>query len=439
MMNEPRKRGTGSVFQRGDRWWVKFYADGKPQRESATVQRRNGVIEPARTWEEAEKYLEGRLRKVHAHQEDPSKPFITQRIRRLTIDDLLTSLETDFRIRDKDSPPNRAHIKRAKGDFGHLRASELTSDDLNTYVDNRLNPAAGGRPSAKASINRVLEMLGQAYTLAAVPAPKIRCLSEKGNERKGFFGEQQIRAVIANLPADIADFTLFAWLTGMRKGEIEALSWEDVDGDCIRLAALDSKEREARLIPLEGELAELFRRREASRRWMDRDGTVHLASWFFHVDGCRIGDFRKSWATACCAAGVGKFVCPKCCTDVSEKGKCARCGGNWKREDLKYVGRTFHDLRRSACRNMIKAGVPQKTAMAISGHKTDSMFHRYAIVAEDDLRTALRRTQEYLRGTGGDNAVIPMSSERAQYGHSAEEGVWEVIERIGRVGCGGWI
>jgi Phage integrase family len=151
-------------------------------------------------------------------------------------------------------------------------------------------------------------------------------------------------------------------------------AWEDLDGDTIRLRAENAKTGEARVIPLEGELAELIARRRAARQ-VEIDGTVMISSLIFHRAGQPVGDFRKAWARACKKAGILRL---------------------------------FHDLRRSGCRNMVNAGVPQNIAMKISGHRTDSMFRRYAIVAESDLRTALRRTKDYLKTVQENVVAMPV-------------------------------
>jgi integrase len=171
--------------------------------------------------------------------------------------------------------------------------------------------------------------------------------------------------VIANLPSALADFTLFGWLTGMRKSEISTLKWEHYDGASIRLRAENAKNGTARLIPVEGELVELMERRKAARQVKSKN-TVTLSAFIFHRRGLPIKEFRKSWSTACRLAGVRRL---------------------------------FHDLRRSAVRNMLMAGVSEHVARQVSGHKTSSMLHRYAIVSEGDLRNALGRTQVYPRET----------------------------------------
>jgi len=84
-----------------------------------------------------------------------------------------------------------------------------------------------------------------------------------------------------------------------------------------------------------------------------------ICSHVFNRDGRPIGEFRNAWRTAAAAAG-----CP---------------------------GRILHDFRRTAVRNLVRAGVPEKTAMTLTGHKTRSVFDRYDIVNETDLREAVRK------------------------------------------------
>lgn len=145
------------------------------------------------------------------------------------------------------------------------------------------------------------------------------------------------------------------------------------------------------MIVLEGELMQLMERRQAARAVSTATGDIMLADLVFHRQGQPIGDFRKAWQTACVAAGVGRFVCRRCEQTVIGH-RCEACD-----DDVRYVGRLFHDLRRTAIRHMVRARVPEKVAMSISGHKTRSVFDRYNIVSEDDLRSAMSRTQDYLK------------------------------------------
>ena len=82
-----------------------------------------------------------------------------------------------------------------------------------------------------------------------------------------------------------------------------------------------------------------------------------------HYKGKPISSIKRTWKTAC--------------------------------EKIGLEDRMFHDLRRSAVRNLVRAGVPQVVAKKISGHKTDSVFNRYNIVSESDLREATEKLSKY--------------------------------------------
>jgi len=395
-----KTRGDGRIFRRNETtlWWCAYYLRGKEYREST------GETDE----QKALRFLKRRLKEVGADQIGAQTflgraaeriqiacDFVADEQTRSACDCLCCALERDFKFRGKHSAQNLSNLNRVRRDFGGLRAIKLTAEEVDKYIGRRL-----GEGSAPASINRVTQMLGQAFKLAIrrrrlVIAPHVRHLSEAGNVRQGFFGEPEFRSVVDNLPNYLKDFARFAYFTGMRKGEITSLRWEDVDGDVIRLRAENAKNGEARTIPLEAELADLIERRRVGRE-VKREGKPAVQSmWIFHRDGEPVGDFRKAWATACCMAGVGRLVCPTCKGTVDPEYKCGECSKTWEREQLSYVGRIFHDFRRTAVRDMVRAGVPETVAMSISGHKTRSMFDRYDITNERDQREALRATQEY--------------------------------------------
>jgi integrase len=239
-----------------------------------------------------------------------------------------------------------------------MKAASLTNADVDRYIEKKQREGF-----APATINRMLQLVSQAYKKAIERgeidrAPKFRHLSEAGNERRGFFERAEFDAVSRHLPPDIADFSLFCFLSGWRKGEAASIEWGDVEGNLIRLRATHSKNGESRSIAIAGELVALMARRREARLI----GGTTLAQFVFHRNGAPIQEFRKSWGSACKKAGVNRL---------------------------------FHDLRRSAVRNMIRSGVPQSIAMKISGHKTASMFRRYDIASEDDLRSAIEAVQRY--------------------------------------------
>ena len=376
-----RTRGTGRIFQRkGSAFlWCAYYLRGKEFREST------GETDLLR----AEKFLKHRIKEVGADQIGKA-PFIGPQQEHMKVSKLLDALEADFKLRGKDSPQFRSHLKHIREYFGGWHVLEVTAEAVDTYIAKRQNE--GAKP---ATINRSTDVLAQAFKRAIQrkhlsTAPQIRNLSEKGNARQGFFHGAGFNALVVNLPLYLQDFSRFGYLTGWRKGEISSLQWKDMDDDLMWLLGRNAKNRESRIVPMCGELEEIIERCRAQRQVKTDEGTM-LSAYVFHNQGRPIGDFRRGWATAAVAAGLGHFFCPSC-KQLLNGHFCSQCCKN-----AKYSGPIFHDLRRTAVRNMVRAGVPEKVAMAISGHKTRAIFDRYNIVNEDDLRDAMQRTQDYLK------------------------------------------
>jgi integrase len=146
----------------------------------------------------------------------------------------------------------------------------------------------------------------------------------------------------------------------VRLGEANQIEWPQVNlGEAlIRLEGEQTKNREPRTVPLPDTLVTMLTR-------LPKDGTVFDAT-----------NLRKAWRKACVAAGLGTFA--------EVEGK----------PDPRYNGLIIHDLRRSAIKNLMKAGVNEKVAMSISGHKTRDVFDRYHIVDTEDVVEAMRRVQQ---------------------------------------------
>ena len=299
--------------------------------------------------------------------------------------ELFDALVADYRLRQaRGMPQILAHLSPIRDYFGNWRAIDVTAESVDHYAETRL---AEGKASA--TVNREIRLLSRAFRLALKnkhlsSLPEIRKLPEN-NRREGFFKNADFEAVVTNLPSYLQEFTLFGYFTGWRKGEIRSLAWVHVDmeGRAIRLRPQASKNGKGRVIGLEGELWDVIERQWKAREYERPDGTVAFSLHVFHNEDQPIGDFRKAWASACNKAGV--------------------------------QGKLFHDLRRTAVRDLIRIGVPEHTAMEISGHKTREIFMRYDIVDERDTRQAILKRQQYLESkTSRSHAAIAFPKKTAE-------------------------
>jgi integrase len=218
--------------------------------------------------------------------------------------------------------------------------------------------------AANATVNREVAALKRMFRLAEIAGkvaqrPYIPMLQED-NARKGFFEAPESRAVLAGLPDALKAMAEVAYITGWRiRSELLTRQWMHVDFEAgwIRLEPGETKNRDGRMFPLLPTLRVVLARQRAHTRAIER-ATGQVIPWVFHRDGRPIKHFRRAWLTACKAAGVPQ--------------------------------RIPHDFRRTAVRNLERAGVTRSAAMKMVGHKTEAIYRRYAIADESMLARARR-------------------------------------------------
>lgn len=331
----------GSLYRRGDVWWIKYYVDGRPVRESAKTEKET----------EARKLL--KLREGAAADGMPILP----RADRLRLDHLLRDLVNDYQVNGKRSLDKaRRCVRRLSAAFGARRAVSLTTADVRGYIVARQEEGA-----ANATINRELAALKRAFSLAIANQtlrvrPFIPMLTEN-NIRTGFMSEEEVGILATELPPTLRLVLRFAAFSGWRKREVLGLTWANVDlqRGVVRLEPGVSKAGEGREVYLTPEMVSLVKGQRDETARLEREQN-RIIPWVFHRNGKPVRNFDGAWR-----AVRGRVGLP---------------------------GVLFHDLRRTAVRNMVRAGIPERVAMQISGHKTRSIFDRYHIVSEGDLREA---------------------------------------------------
>ena len=189
------------------------------------------------------------------------------------------------------------------------------------------------------------------------PCWKIKMLTEN-NARDRILSVEELERLLGYLPPHAARVVHFAYLTGMRAGEIFNLTWDKVDlaQELVRLGAEDTKTSEPRVVFL------------CDRAY----GILKVAGRVRSLDHNRVFTYRgkplkkikKAFTSACRKAGKVNF--------------------------------RFHDLRHTFNTNMRKAGVDHSVIMKLTGHKSPSMFQRYNTVDVDDAKLAYSRLEELL-------------------------------------------
>jgi integrase len=367
--NEKGVKQMGSIFKRGNMFWIKYYRAGKPYRESTHSEKETDAK---------------RLLKLREGQVAENR-FPGLRVEKIRYEELEQDLLNDYQVNGKRSIGRlERSLKHLRGFFEGARAIDISTDRIRAYILQRQEEEA-----ENGTINRELAALKRMYSLASqmtppkVPSvPYIPHLAEN-NARQGYFEHNEYLALRKALPSYLKPVVSMGYCTGMRKEEILGLQWSQVDlmDGKINLNPEDTKNKESRVIYMEGELLEVIHFQRAFR-----DSKFPNCPWvFFGETGERIRDFRGSWESACIEAGLTEILTDDEGHPVEDK----------EGKPIKAANKLFHDFRRTAVRNMVRAGVPERVAMMISGHKTRSVFERYNIVNENDLKLASKRVKEY--------------------------------------------
>jgi integrase len=332
------------VYQRGEVWWLKYSRYGKSYRESTHLTDKR----------KAEKKLKIRLAEI------TSGTFVGPQAERVRVEELAEDFLREYRINGRKSIDD----VQARWDlhlnpfFGVMRAVDVTSEMIARYVDARQHKEA-----KNATINRELAALKRMFHLGlkATPAKVLRIPAfphlNENNIRKGFLEDGQYRQVVAYCPelwfrAIVECGRTYGW----RISELKNMQVNQIDlaQKVIRLEPGTTKNGEGREVFMTNTVFALLKACVSGKATSD--------FVFTRRNGKRVRDFRTTWAKACEAAGVPDLL--------------------------------FHDLRRTAARNLRRADVPETVIMKIGGWRTRSVFERYAIVNRTDIAAAMLKLQQ---------------------------------------------
>lgn len=337
-------------------YWIKYTRAGRGYAESSGSDRKKDAVA----------LLQDREGDVVR-----GKP-ITPKMGRTSFEDASADILADYTTNDKRSVSGveRRLRKHLAPFFGGWRMANITTPDVRKFIVKRQTDLTvrvtkdERRPASNAEINRELALLKRMFSLAMqagklLHKPHIPMLKEN-NVRTGFFEPEQLASVLAHLPTEIRPVIEFAAITGWRiMAEVLPLQWRQVDfaGGEVRLDPGTTKNDDGRVFPMTTEIRRLLEAQHVEHERLKKAGEICPS--VFLRGSKPIKSYGKAWQVA-----VRKAGCP---------------------------GRIPHDLRRTAVRNLVRAGIPETVAMSMTGHKTRSVFERYNIVSEGDLRDAARK------------------------------------------------
>jgi len=391
----------GHVYTRkGSRFlWIKYHQNGRVIRESTETTNMNAARRMLRT------------REGDVERGIPIEP----KVGRISFDEAVTDLLNEYQANGRTSldDARRRIALHLEPFFRNRRMSSISTSDIRAYIAKRQTEGSvvrrakqverdgtqvevpeERRPVSAGEVNRELTTLKRMFSLS-VQAGKLRFkphipMLRENNVRSGFFEPEQYLAILKHLPESFRPVVTFAYVTGWRiNSEVLTLEWRQVDlgaGE-VRLDPGTTKNREGRVFYLPAKLKCLLEEQRRVADQVQRDKGMIVPHVFFHAVETKDGKLAERTGRRITGSGFYHAF--------RRARRAAGCPASIP-----------HDLRRTAVRNMVRAAIPERVAMQLTGHKTRSVFERYNVVSDGDLREAARRLGDAGGHTFGHSTAV---------------------------------
>ncbi len=305
--------------------------------------------------------------------------FDVKRETQVTFNDLADRYVENFG-NQKSFKGFKSHVVRdLRVEFGERRLSEISYLDLETYRNwRKATPTKAGKLRTDTSVNRDVAILGHMLSkavewsmLETSPFKKgKRLMLKENNHRLRFLSEPEIEALLKTCTPHLKPIMETALLTGMRRGELLSLKWEQIRNGFIYLT--ETKSGKARQIPINDRLAEVFKE-------LRRKNQLKSSYVFCDSQGQRFFEVKRSFASACRKAGIEDF--------------------------------RFHDLRYTFASRLVMKGASLKAVQDLLGHADLKMIMRYAHLSHEHLKDSVNLLNDLPYGKEMVN--IPPKSKKA--------------------------
>ena len=350
-------------------FWLQYSANGKRIKESTKTN------------------LITKARKMLKQREGMAVSGIHPVSKKIKFKELEELIIKDYEMNGRKSKDRlELSIRHLRKYFEGMKADKIKRIHIDDYIDSRLKEGA-----MNATINNELACIRRMGNLAIEKElirffPKVKLLKRvdkegKPNTRTGFFEHAQFLDLRKNIPDYLKSLVTLGYESGMRLDEIRSLKVNQVSltKGKITLEQGTTKNDEGRTFYMSDELKHMLASMLEERKAKSIESDLLFIS---NTGKGEIINLRRAWNIACRRAGLGYGY--KINREYVEK---------W--QDEYSPGPIFHDFRRTAVRNMVRAGVPESVAMKISGHKDRSVFERNNITDEKDIQKASRQMRAY--------------------------------------------